>query len=218
MPTIPDHARRVARAPGAGGARARDRSGAPPRDVASRSRRERRGRLRHRSRRRRAHSTAPRGAPLRAPLRRDRRARPHTRDAARGTLPSVAPRTPSTAPRTAATRSTPRTHYAVVALAPPYALLALSPVTGRTHQIRVHASHAGAPLLGDRAYGGPARATLPSGRVLAFDRIALHAARVTLDGTVIESPVPEKLRALWLALGGDGAAWEKACAWPLDEK
>jgi 23S rRNA pseudouridine1911/1915/1917 synthase len=110
------------------------------------------------------------------------------------------------------------THYAVVALAPPYALLALSPVTGRTHQIRVHASHAGAPLVGDRAYGGPARATLSSGRVLAFDRIALHAARITLDGTVIDSPVPEKLRGLWLALGGDGAAWEKACAWPLDEK
>jgi 23S rRNA pseudouridine1911/1915/1917 synthase len=110
------------------------------------------------------------------------------------------------------------THYAVAAHAPPYALLALSPVTGRTHQIRVHASHAGAPLLGDRAYGGPSRATLANGRVLAFDRIALHAARVTLDGTVIESPISEKLRSLWLALGGDGAAWEKACAWLLDEK
>ena len=40
------------------------------------------------------------------------------------------------------------------------------PMTGRTHQIRVHASHAGAPLLGDRDYGGPARVTLPTGRVL----------------------------------------------------
>ncbi|MGO9714875.1 MAG: RluA family pseudouridine synthase [Polyangiaceae bacterium] len=109
------------------------------------------------------------------------------------------------------------THYAVVDQAPPYALLALSPVTGRTHQLRVHASHAGAPLLGDRAYGGPSRATLSNGRVLAFDRIALHAARITLGDTVIESPVPEKLRALWLALGGDGAAWEKALACSLDQ-
>jgi 23S rRNA-/tRNA-specific pseudouridylate synthase len=110
------------------------------------------------------------------------------------------------------------THYAVVASAPPYALLALSPVTGRTHQIRVHASHAGAPLLGDRTYGGPTRATLPNGRVLAFDRIALHAARVTLGETVIESPVPEKLRALWVALGGEGEAWEKALACSLGQE
>jgi 23S rRNA-/tRNA-specific pseudouridylate synthase len=110
------------------------------------------------------------------------------------------------------------THYAVVAHAPPYALLALSPVTGRTHQIRVHASYAGAPLLGDRVYGGPTRATLPSGRVLAFDRIGLHAARVTLGDTVIESPVPEKLRALWLALGGEGEAWEKALACSLAQE
>jgi 23S rRNA-/tRNA-specific pseudouridylate synthase len=47
------------------------------------------------------------------------------------------------------------THYSVIAEAALFALLALAPVTGRTHQLRVHASHAGAPLLGDRAYGGP---------------------------------------------------------------
>jgi RluA family pseudouridine synthase len=111
-----------------------------------------------------------------------------------------------------------RTHFAVVARAPApstVALLAFAPVTGRTHQIRVHASHAGAPLLGDRTYGGPSRATLPTGRVLAFDRIMLHAARVTVDGHVIDSAVPEKLRALWLALGGEDGAWEKALTWSL---
>jgi 23S rRNA pseudouridine1911/1915/1917 synthase len=109
------------------------------------------------------------------------------------------------------------THFAVAARSAtsPFVLLALAPVTGRTHQLRVHASHAGAPLLGDRAYGGPARATLGSGRVLAFDRIGLHAARVTIEGMVIDSPVPEKLRAAWLALGGDGEAWEKALTWSL---
>lgn len=107
------------------------------------------------------------------------------------------------------------THYAVAGDAPPFALLALSPVTGRTHQLRVHASHAGAPLLGDRAYGAPPRLTLPTGRVLSFDRIALHAARVTLGDVVIESPLPAPLRAVWVALGGDDAAWEKALTWPL---
>jgi RluA family pseudouridine synthase len=105
--------------------------------------------------------------------------------------------------------------YAVVACASNHALLALEPVTGRTHQLRVHASHASTPLLGDRVYGGPHRLTLPSGRVLSLDRIALHAARVRVprrNGTVLEvvsSPAKE-LRDWWAALGGEPAAWDAA--------
>ena len=34
-------------------------------------------------------------------------------------------------------------------------LLHINPVTGRRHQIRVHAAECGHPLLGDRRYGGP---------------------------------------------------------------
>jgi 23S rRNA-/tRNA-specific pseudouridylate synthase len=101
------------------------------------------------------------------------------------------------------------------------AMLALAPVTGRTHQLRVHAAHAGAPLVGDRAYGGPARLTLPTGRVLEPGRVALHAARVTVpDGAggtlVATSPIPAELASLWSALGGEAAAWEVAssCALP----
>jgi 23S rRNA-/tRNA-specific pseudouridylate synthase len=108
-----------------------------------------------------------------------------------------------------------RSRFATVAQTPQGALLALTPLTGRTHQLRVHASHAGAPLLGDRAYGGPTRVTLPAGRVIALRRIALHAARVTVPGSggahlIVDAPVPDELVSLWEALGGTAAAWQAA--------
>lgn len=114
------------------------------------------------------------------------------------------------------------TRFGLCAVAPGgAALLAVSPVTGRTHQIRVHASHAGAPLVGDCDYGGPARITLPTGRVLEPRRVALHAARVVVPGAsgtplVASAPVPPELASLWSALGGEAGAWELAasCALP----
>ncbi len=114
-----------------------------------------------------------------------------------------------------------RTRFEVVARAPRgEAMLAVGPVTGRTHQIRVHSAHAGAPLLGDRAYGGPSRVTLPTGRVLEPGRIALHAARVVVPGedgepVLLASPIPAELESLWSALGGDPAAWEVATSCAL---
>ena len=97
------------------------------------------------------------------------------------------------------------------------AMLAVAPVTGRTHQIRVHAAHAGVPLVGDRDYGGAARITLPGGVVFEPRRIALHAARVVIRpprGTpfVAESPVPAELQQLWVRLGGTPDAWDLCVA------
>ncbi len=45
------------------------------------------------------------------------------------------------------------THYRTLLQAPRCTLLELTPETGRTHQIRVHMAHIGAPLLGDDLYG-----------------------------------------------------------------
>lgn len=113
------------------------------------------------------------------------------------------------------------TRWRAVGHASDVAVLAVGPETGRTHQIRLHASTAGSPLLGDRDYGGPSRLTLADGRVLAFSRIALHAARVVVPGkdgqrVVVEAPVPEALRRIWAELGGDSEAWDRAVSCDLD--
>ena len=88
------------------------------------------------------------------------------------------------------------------------ALLHLWPRTGRTHQLRVHCSLAGAPLLGDRHYGGPVRLVLPDGRVLRARRVMLHCARLVLPDLVrsgellVAARPPDDMVALWRDLGG----------------
>jgi 23S rRNA pseudouridine1911/1915/1917 synthase len=47
------------------------------------------------------------------------------------------------------------TQYRLVASSPACSLIEVKPITGRMHQIRVHLSEAGFPLLGDTRYGGP---------------------------------------------------------------
>jgi 23S rRNA pseudouridine1911/1915/1917 synthase len=72
------------------------------------------------------------------------------------------------------------------------ALVEASPETGRTHQVRVHLAHLGAPVLGDRRYGGAACV----GEV-AVPRLLLHAWRLALAHPrtgaplVLVAPVPE---------------------------
>jgi 23S rRNA pseudouridine955/2504/2580 synthase len=76
--------------------------------------------------------------------------------------------------------------------------------TGKTHQIRVHAAHAGFPVAGDDKYGDRERnAEL---RELGLHRMFLHSASigVTRPGSVeplfISAPLPEDLRAVLDAL------------------
>lgn len=65
-----------------------------------------------------------------------------------------------------------------------HSLLSVELETGRTHQIRVHLSHKGFPLVGDKRYG--ARGIMPGGAaddlcetIERFDRQALHAAELS---------------------------------------
>jgi 23S rRNA pseudouridine1911/1915/1917 synthase len=95
------------------------------------------------------------------------------------------------------------TRYATLRASPVAALVEARPETGRTHQIRVHLAHLGAPLLGDPRYGGPRRAG-----GLEVPRVMLHARRLELahpaTGAPIafEAPVPEDFATLERALVG----------------
>jgi 23S rRNA pseudouridine1911/1915/1917 synthase len=72
------------------------------------------------------------------------------------------------------------THWQVIGRFSGIALMRLKLETGRTHQIRVHLSEAGHPLVGDKVYGGSGRlasVTDPhlKGLIKELDRQALHA-------------------------------------------
>jgi 23S rRNA pseudouridine1911/1915/1917 synthase len=86
--------------------------------------------------------------------------------------------------------------------------------TGRTHQIRVHLTHAGHGLIGDPTYGGrrklSEKAVGEGGRIAAytFPRQALHAATLGFQHPVskemlrFEAPMPADMVGLIAALGG----------------
>ncbi|HEV8336433.1 MAG TPA: RluA family pseudouridine synthase [Candidatus Polarisedimenticolia bacterium] len=103
------------------------------------------------------------------------------------------------------------THYATVEPFARATLLSITLETGRTHQIRIHLSHRGHPVVGDKVYGSAHR--LPREPLLdSFPRQALHASRLgfthPLTGAWLHfhAPLPEDfdrlLRALRKESGG----------------
>lgn len=79
-------------------------------------------------------------------------------------------------------------------------------LTGRTHQIRVHAQASGHPIIGDTKYASDAQSR-HSNR-LGINRLCLHAAEVILPWDRGElhfvSPVPDALSAAWKILSNSG--------------
>lgn len=73
------------------------------------------------------------------------------------------------------------TEYKVISTSNNRTLIKLKPQTGRTHQLRVHLAHIGAPILGDKIYG-----TTPA------NRMYLHAAQ-------LEITIPEGQRKTFTA-------------------
>lgn len=81
------------------------------------------------------------------------------------------------------------THYRVLRKYSDYSLLSIILETGRTHQIRVHMTHIGHPLLGDELYGGSSE---------EIQRHALHAYRI-----VMRHPVSREIIKLTAPVPGD---------------
>ena len=91
-----------------------------------------------------------------------------------------------------------------------WTLAEVEPVTGRTHQIRVHAASIGHPLLGDKLYPDEqcyldfieTGWTAELAQRLLLNRQALHAAKLQIeapDGSVhaFEAPLPADLQEFW---------------------
>ncbi len=80
-----------------------------------------------------------------------------------------------------------------------HTLLEFHPLTGRTHQIRLHCAFLECPIVGDKVYGRKSQS-------VQLDRHFLHAARlkITLPGEKkprqFEAPLPGELEAVLVEL------------------
>lgn len=105
--------------------------------------------------------------------------------------PHVRVVTPAGAPST--------THYEVAERLDGATVVRVKPVTGRTHQIRVHMKHIGHPLIGDGLYIDPA---IPPAPHLPAERQALHASTLSFvhpgskERVTYEAPLTQDLEKL----------------------
>ncbi len=87
--------------------------------------------------------------------------------------------------------------------------LEMEPFTGRTHQLRVHATHIGHPIIGDPKYfEADQNWEFPGGMQ---NRLHLHARRIVIPhpgGGVIDvtAPLPPHMRQSWNLLGFEDAS------------
>jgi 23S rRNA pseudouridine955/2504/2580 synthase len=97
------------------------------------------------------------------------------------------------------------TEYAVMGMAgTEFAWVAARPITGRTHQIRVHLASLGTPIVGDFKYGGAEA----KGKGAIPDKLHLHARSIDIgrpDGGRLQvtAPLPPHMEKSWQLLGFD---------------
>lgn len=79
------------------------------------------------------------------------------------------------------------TRYAVLERQEETCKLALEPVTGRTHQLRVHCAHMGWPILGDPQYASPECMAYSAGLGLQYQQLC--AKRLTFTHPIADVPL-----------------------------
>ncbi|MGA9882303.1 MAG: RluA family pseudouridine synthase [Candidatus Acidiferrales bacterium] len=99
-----------------------------------------------------------------------------------------------------------RTDWRALLRADGFTLVEANLHTGRTHQIRVHFSALGCPVVGDTLYGAPRQERVGSAMLPELGRNLLHAARVvfshprTGERIDVRAPLPAELRQYLAAL------------------
>ena len=85
-----------------------------------------------------------------------------------------------------------------------FSLMELRPLTGRTHQLRVHMQAIGCPIVGDHKYGG----STEQGEAIGVEnKLHLHARRIAIPSilgdkkVVVTAPLPEHMKNSFDALG-----------------
>ncbi len=104
------------------------------------------------------------------------------------------------------------TDYTVLDSAGPASFLAMKPLTGRTHQLRVHCAAMGTPIVGDRKYGGPNAAIegVPEGLQLFCREMTFPHPDNNLLIT-LTAPLTGRMKETWELFGFDP---EAQVVWP----
>lgn len=104
------------------------------------------------------------------------------------------------------------THYVRLACIESFAWLALMPLTGRTHQLRIHMADMGCMICGEKKYADLDRAYIgsPTDKVCGLpNRLCLHARSLFLRHPITDkplhfvAPMPQHMRSFW-----QGVQWD----------